>query len=65
MSYKHIIVKLNTEISHINRILNETDDEVSKKSLLEKKMECELEIRRVARLQWEEEHERVRLDDDR
>lgn len=65
MSYQNTIARLQADIIALNKRLVESTDETTKKSLQEKKVACETEIRRLLRAQWEDTHERVRLDDDR
>ncbi len=51
------------QISNIEK--DEVPDRDKIDVLKNKKTELINEIRRLRRLQWEEEHERIRLDDDR
>lgn len=67
MSYKDQIIRLEQSIQSIEKQITsliESDSDVLRlKSLEEKKSSFLAEVRRLNRLQWEEDHERVDLDD--
>lgn len=68
MDYKEMISKCEESVQNIEKqistlIESSESDVVRIQSLEEKKSRFISEIRRLRRLQWEEDHERVDLDD--
>lgn len=68
MDYKEMISKCEESVQNIEKqistlIESSESDVVRIQSLEEKKSRFLSEIRRLRRLQWEEDHERVDLDD--
>lgn len=65
MSYHQKIRSLQESVSKIDVEIKNTVDAVMLNKLQETKSQYMSEIRRLNRLQWEEDHERVHFDDDR
>lgn len=68
MDYKEIISKCEESVQNIEKqistLIESSESDVLRiQSLEEKKSRFLSEIRRLRRLQWEEDHERVDLDD--
>jgi len=55
--------KLDNEIFSLMK--NENKDQVKLQDLIGKRSKTQLEIRKLQKLQWEEEHDRVNFEDDR
>ena len=65
MSYRDRIKSLEETLRTLNLEVNQILDEEKIKNYNERKIEINNELRRLNRLQWEEDHERVHFDDDR
>jgi len=55
--------KLDNEIFSLMK--NENKDQLKLQDLISKRSKTQLEIRKLQKLQWEEEHDRVNFEDDR
>ena len=55
--------KLDNEILSLTK--SETKDHVKLHDLIGKRSKIQLEIRKLQKLQWEEDHDRVNFEDDR
>ena len=55
--------RLDTEISSLMK--NENKDQAKLQDLISNRSKTQLEIRKLQKLQWEEEHDRVNFEDDR
>ena len=55
--------KLDNEVFSLTK--NEDKDQVKLQDLIGKRSKIQLEIRKLQKLQWEEEHDRVNFEDDR
>jgi len=64
MSYHDRIKSLEVALRSLNEEVNKTLDKNTIQMYNERKLEINNELRRLNRLQWEEDHERVHFDDD-
>ena len=55
--------KLDNEIFSLTK--SETKDQTKLQDLVSKREKAQLEIRKLQKLQWEEDHDRVNFEDDR
>jgi ABC-type phosphate transport system auxiliary subunit len=55
--------KLDDEVFSLTK--NENKDQVKLQNLIGKRSKIQLDIRKLQKLQWEEEHDRVNFEDDR
>jgi ABC-type phosphate transport system auxiliary subunit len=55
--------KLDNEVFSLTK--SEDKDQVKLKDLIGKRSKIQLDIRKLQKLQWEEEHDRVNFEDDR
>lgn len=65
MSYKNRIITLTESLKLLNSRMAEISDPELLKEAIQQKITLEREIGRLQKLDWEETHERIDLDEDR